>query len=174
MAWLALLVLGERKEIDEEQDTGRARDRGGHDRGSAGGRHGGYAAGDDGGTEVVAPPAEETSLPADEEAALSEVVEPESEPRRSNPRWLEPEVVEPEVVEPEVVEPDPEAEDPSPQPPIEVRPSGWVFEDCGTEYDGLLLLVTPGIVYSPEGPPVEFEGANYSEYLPDETRRRSW
>lgn len=130
-----------------------------------------HAAGDDGGTEVVAPPAEETSLPGDEEAELSEVVEPEpgeAEPEAVDPVVAEPEAVEPEVVESDVVEPDPEAVDPSPQPPIEVRPSGWVFEDCGTEDDALLLLVTPGIVYSPEGPPVDFEGAVYSGYLPDE------
>lgn len=57
---------------------------------------------------------------------------------------------------------------PTPQAPIEVRPTGWVFEDCGTEFDGLLLLATPGIVYSPQGSLVLFEGENYYEYLPDE------
>ena len=56
---------------------------------------------------------------------------------------------------------------PTPQAPIEVRPTGWVFEDCGTEFDGLLLLATPGIAYSPEGSLVLFEGENYYEYLPN-------
>jgi hypothetical protein len=135
-----------------------------------------HAAGDDGGTEVVAPPAEETLLPADEEAAQADVVEPDSgeaepgavEPDVVGPDAVEPDGVGPDVVAPDVVVPDPEEVDPSAEPPIEVWPSGWVFEDCGTEYDALLLLVTPGIVYSPEGPSVEFEGALYSEYLPDE------
>ena len=131
-----------------------------------------HAAGDVDGGEVVAAPADETSSPAVEEAALPDVVEPESEvvePEAVEPEALEPDVVEPDVVEPDVVEPAPGAEDPSPQPPIEVRPSGWLFEDCGTESDGLLLLVTPGLVYSPDGSSVEYEGELYSGYLPDES-----
>jgi hypothetical protein len=58
----------------------------------------------------------------------------------------------------------------SPEEPSEVWPTGRLFDRCGTEQDGLLLLATPGIVYSPEGPLISYQGESYYQYAPDENR----
>ncbi len=50
--------------------------------------------------------------------------------------------------------------------PDEVWPTGWYFEDCGTEWDSLILLASPGIVYSPQGNLTYFEGEWFYEYYP--------
>ena len=58
----------------------------------------------------------------------------------------------------------------SPEDASEVWPTGFIFDDCGTDWDGLLLLDTPGLVYSPEGALYPYErGISYYEFYPDES-----
>lgn len=52
----------------------------------------------------------------------------------------------------------------SPDEPDEVAPVGWIFDECGTDYDGIALIDSPGIVYSPSAPLVFFEGEYYWDY----------
>lgn len=47
-----------------------------------------------------------------------------------------------------------------------VFPTGWYFEDCGTEWDSLILLASPGIQYSPQGELIFFEGEYFYEFFP--------
>jgi hypothetical protein len=54
----------------------------------------------------------------------------------------------------------------SPEDLDEVWPSGWIFDDCGTDWDELLLVASPGIVYSPQPPTVFWEGETYYDLLP--------
>ncbi|MDN3496151.1 hypothetical protein QL996_09450 [Planococcus sp. APC 4015] len=49
----------------------------------------------------------------------------------------------------------------------QVWPTGWVFDDCGTGGDGLLMLDSPGLVYSNPGQVYLFEGEYYYEFLPN-------
>ena len=56
----------------------------------------------------------------------------------------------------------------SPEDLDEVWPQGWWWEDCGTVWDEILLLSSPGLVFSPEGPLVTFKGETYYAYYPDE------
>jgi len=57
----------------------------------------------------------------------------------------------------------------SPDELDEVWPTGWQFDDCGLDGDGLWMLDTPGIVYSPQAPLIFFDGENYYDYYPDAT-----
>ena len=54
----------------------------------------------------------------------------------------------------------------SPDELDEVWPTGWIFDDCGTDYDELLLVASPGIVYSPQPPTIFWEGETYYEFVP--------
>ena len=54
----------------------------------------------------------------------------------------------------------------SPDELDEVWPTGWIFDDCGTDYDELLLVASPGIVYSPQPPTIFWEGETYYDFVP--------
>lgn len=54
----------------------------------------------------------------------------------------------------------------SPENLDEVWPSGWIFDDCGTDWDELLLVASPGIAYSPQPPTIFWEGETYYDLLP--------
>ncbi|MET0641045.1 MAG: hypothetical protein ABWZ36_00970 [Jiangellaceae bacterium] len=52
----------------------------------------------------------------------------------------------------------------SPEELDEIWPTGWIFDDCGTDWDGVALRASPGISYSPEGPEIFFDGETYYDY----------
>lgn len=54
----------------------------------------------------------------------------------------------------------------SPDEADPVWPTGWIFDDCGVDGDALLVLLSPGIEYSPGGSVVFFDGEWFNEYLP--------